>query len=298
MKKIDKVFEEISAEVVNKNPENKELKIFIRKSLMYLNDFLNRELEENELEKYQGKLGRTLTTQEKRDLLKSIYKKVLKRHGKEDDFHVFSRMIDTSPDSYLDYELSIDHEAGTDAIEDFRHGQNPLSQEQMEIYADLFKNIGKPALEQYATGKHKMDPRTAAFGAAGLNKGFREYNRQRKEIDRMPTAMKGGLPADMNVPMVPPEVARRIRREMDNMFNIDITPEVANILGGLKKEVPRRNIENDVMRIMLSSSGKQTAKEEMRKQGLLSHIEVENFDNLWNFAQKEKEKVMARKREK
>lgn len=296
MKKIDKVFEEISTEIEAKNPENKELKIFIRKSLMYLNDFLNSELEENELEKYQGKLGRALTTQEKRELLKSMYKKVLKSHGRENDFHVFSKMIDTSPDHYLDYELSIDHEAGSNAIEDFRHGQNPLSQEQMETMVDLFKNIGKPALEQYATGRHEMDPRTAAFGAAGLNKGFREYNRQREEIDRMPTAMKGGLPA-MNVPMVPPEVAKRIRREMDSMFNIDVTPEVANILGGLKREVPRRNIENDVMRIMLSSGNKQNAKEEMRKQGLLSHLEVENFDNLWNFAEQEKEKVRVRKRE-
>lgn len=295
MKNLEKILEEISTEVEKKNPTNKELRRFLKKSLMMLNKFLNENLQENELEKKKQELGRPLTTQEKRDLLKYMYRKILKRHGKEHDFHVFAQMIDNSPDDYLDYELRIDHEAGSDAIEDFRHGQNPLSQEQMETMADIFQNIGKPALEQYATRKHRMDKRTAAFGAAGLNKGFREYNRKREEIDSMPTAMKGGMPAT-NAPMVPPEVRKRIRREMGNMFNVNVSPEVANILGGLKREAPRRNIENDVMRIMLSSGSKQNAEQEMERQGLLDYLEAENFNRLWNFAEKEKEKVRVRKR--
>jgi hypothetical protein len=290
----EKEMQEISQEVKQKNL----LKTFLMRSLIELQKILDSMNEAEEPEVYRGKVGRALTVQEKRDMLKNIYKKMLEKKGKLEDYRIFAKMIDNSPEDYLDYELRIDHENASEMIDDFREGDVPLTIDQFEIFKDLFQGIGKPALERHGFGarrREKLDPRAAQFGADELSKGAREYNRIKKETESMPTAMKYGMPAT-NAPMIPPEARKKIRRNLQNMFNIDVNPEIANILGGLKASTKKRDIESDVMGIMLKSGNKENAKQEMERQGLLDYIETENFEDLWNFASKEKEKVRVRRK--
>jgi len=290
MKRLERNLNEISDELKEKN----DLRIFLRKSLKYLEHMLNSQIKENkELEGKSKAVGKPLTVEEKRNMLKTIYARVLKKHGRERDISIFNSLIDKSPEDYLDYELKIDTEAGADAIEDFRNGVNPLDQSQIEVFTDLFQSVGKPALEKYATGKHKLPTETGALGAEQLNRGFREYNRIRKDIDSKPDFVRGGMPS-INAPRIPEEFKQKIRREMSGMFNVELTPEIAEILSGLKMSKPKRNIENDIMRIMLSSDNKESAKQK------LSQIEADDmsafdFNKLWNFAEKEKIAVRERK---
>ena len=168
--KLDNLFEQASKEI----KISKKIKDMIKKTLAILNQKIN---EENEL----TDSNKSLSTQDKRKLLKKVYAKTLTKMGQENNIPIFNQLIDQVPESYLDYELKIDMNNAGSFVEDLLKGKGQITTDELENISDVISGVGIPAIKEFAFGGKEMSKEDADFGSDGINKKTKEYLDSKKK---------------------------------------------------------------------------------------------------------------------
>lgn len=169
---------EISSLIEETKGVSKELRKMLKKTFDVLNNILNKGV--NEEKTIEVKKNKPLSVKKKRKLLKQIYKQTLKKMGQENNIPTFMKMIDTVPESYIDYELQINTDKAGELVNDLITGKGQISVNELGNLANIIKGVGIPAITKYATGEEKMDKETAEFGAKAINKNTDEYLKSKK----------------------------------------------------------------------------------------------------------------------
>lgn len=196
----------------------KQLKLFFKKTFELLNKYIKKQMEEA----IEKKDNSNISIQDKRKLLKKIYKKVLTSMGQKQNISTFSKLIDTVPESYLDYELQVNTEDAGKLVNDLIKGEGEISVNELGNLANIVKGVGIPAITKYASGE-KMDKKTARFGSDAINKNTKEYLKSKKERYKK----SNRLPA--------PKEIKKGAEQVQNKSVAQIKKDLVPLIGGLGK---------------------------------------------------------------
>jgi len=291
---------------------NKEkVKELIKKTFEALNKILKRRhlkegfshfyksiYEGKEIEKYK----KDISTLDKRNLLKNTYKQVLEKMGFEEVFPFFAEIIDSVPESYLDYEIGINTESAGDLITDLLQGKDALSNNEIGNLINVIKGVGIPAIEKYASGKEKMGKETAKFGSAAINKNVSDYFSSKEE--RKSPVRKISSPDRKMIEVKTPAVVLESENNtvaIQRLFKISLASNsklfgLASKIGAATSGTSKTNLSNRLANIMANASSYEQAKKVAEKKNIkidFSKNEYEEFVNSW--AQAKKERKYARR---
>jgi len=238
------------------------------------------------------------TADDKRKKLKDIYKKMLKGTPYAENIPAFMELIDQADESYLDYELQINFNDAFKTVDELISGKGDLTQDEMAELANIVSGIGIPAIEKHATGKHKLDPKSAKFGAEELSKSSKRFNQSIEQ--RRKTK---GLPAPESKEVVTTTQSKELapaRKALQKMFTaVDIPKDSPFWKTASKLKSKGINVERLAKSMVGAnkySDAKARAAKELNKQG--KGIEdlrgTDDMFNLWNQIKKQKTREKVR----
>ena len=214
---IDRLFESVAEESKTK----KKIKDMFRKTLQQIAKMMKL----NEGKDLEQSKSKDVSLQDKRALLKKIYAKTLKNMGQESNIETFNALIDTVPESYLDYELNIDTEQAGEFVDDLIKGKGEISSNELGNIANIVSGVGIPAIKEFAAGNKKMSKADAEFGSKNVNKNVKEYLKSKKDRN------------DPTYQLAPPESKELIQmtKELANSENTTAVAIIKKLTGDLMK---------------------------------------------------------------
>lgn len=285
---------------------NRKLKILFKKTFKFIKDIIRNEIkEEQKLTSSNATLP--LSVSKKRTLLKKIYKQVLTKMGQENNIAVFLKMIDTVPESYLDYELEIDTQQAGDFVNDLIKGTGKISDNELGNLVNIVKGVGVPAISNYATGAEKLDKKTASFGAKAINKNTKEYldSKKSRYNTKSQLAAPGGC-SDLYLPEQGKSIAQ-IKKDLMAALSGDLqkvqNSPLSKFMGELQtSKIDISNRLPDLAYILKNSKYYKQANKLFKDKIMKVKFENQNeFDDLLNSLHsidKEKEYVKVSKKKK